>query len=287
MSNSIVTAADVKKLRELTGVGMQKCQEALVITHGDIPAAVVYLRKIGAATAVKKSGRSTKNGLLQFSENQDYLVIVEINSETDFVAKNDLFQKFAEECANAALDSHADTVTKLEKSPLISDSKKTVEDRRIELVLSLGENLQLRRIYLYKKHPGHSYGSYSHMGGKIVSFVDLKGAGHSALAKELAIHVVAEAPLYLSKESVPQAVLDQEQEILRAQIPDGKPENIVHNIIEGKLKAFYETNCLLSQKYVKDTAYTVEEFIKKIDPTCKIEKFLRWQLGEEVQGTSL
>lgn len=285
MSNSIVTAADVKKLRELTGVGMQKCQEALVITHGDIPAAVVYLRKIGAATAVNKSGRSTKNGMLQFSENEDYLVMIEINSETDFVAKNDLFQKFVEECANVALHSHADTIGKLEKSHLISDSKKTVEDRRIELVLSLGENLQLRRIYLYKKNAGHSYGWYSHMGGKIVSFVDIKGANHSDLAKEIAVHIVAEAPIYLSKELVPKEVLNQEQEILRAQIPVGKPENIVHNIIEGKLKAFYETNCLLSQKYVKDNAYTVEEFIKKTDPTCKIEKFLRWQLGEELNSS--
>lgn len=286
MSNSIVTAADVKKLRELTGVGMQKCQEALVITHGDIPAAVVYLRKMGAATAVNKSGRSAKNGMLHFAENDDYLVMIEVNSETDFVAKNDLFQKFVEECVHVALHSHADTITKLEKSPLISDPKKTVEDRRIELVLSIGENLQLRRIYLYKKNVGHSYGWYSHMGGKIISFVDITCSNRSDLAKEIAIHIVAEAPLYLSKESVPKSVLSQEQEILRAQIPAGKPENIVHNIIEGKLKAFYETNCLLSQKYVKDNAYTVEEFIKKTDPNCKIEKFLRWQLGEEV-NTSL
>lgn len=285
MSNSIVTAADVRKLRELTGVGMQKCQEALVITHGDIPAAVVHLRKIGAATAVNKSARSAKNGMLQCAENEHYLVMLEINSETDFVAKNDLFQKFVEECANISLQSHADSIAKLEKSPLISDPKKTVEDRRIELVLSLGENLQLRRIHLYKKNPGHSYGWYSHMGGKIVSFVDIQGANVSDLAKEIAVHVVAEAPIYLSKELIPKSVLSQEQEILRAQIPAGKPENVTQNIIQGKLKAFYETNCLLSQKYVKDNAYTVEEFIKKTDPNCRIEKFLRWQLGEEVNSS--
>lgn len=285
MSNSIVTAANVKKLRELTGVGMQKCQEALVITHGDIAAAVVHLRKMGAATAINKSGRSTKNGMLKYGENEHVIVMLEINSETDFVAKNDLFQEFADECASVALHQHTDTIAKLQTAHLLSDSKKTIEDKRSELVFSLGENIQLRRVHLYKKKAGHSYGHYSHMGGKILSFVDLKGANLSDLAKEIAVHVVAEAPVYLSKEFIPKAVLNQEQEILRAQVPSGKPANIVENIIQGKLKAFYEINCLLSQKYVKDNTYTVEEFIKRTDPNCKIEKFLRWQLGEEIHNS--
>lgn len=285
MSNSIVTAANVKKLRELTGVGMQKCQEALVITHGDIAAAVIHLRKMGAATAVNKSGRATKNGMLKYGENEHVIVMLEINSETDFVAKNDLFQQFADECANVALHTHSDTIANLERAHLLSDSKKTIENKRSDLVLSLGENIQLRRMYLYTKQVGYSYGHYSHMGGKILSFVELKGANLSDLAKEIAVHVVAEAPVYLSKELIPKKVLNQEQEILRAQVPPGKPDNIVENIIQGKLKAFYEINCLLSQKYVKDNTYTVEEFIKRSDPNCKIEKFLRWQLGEEIQSS--
>lgn len=285
MSNSIVTAANVKKLRELTGVGMQKCQEALVITHGDIAAAVVHLRKIGEATAVNKSGRPTKNGMLKFAEDEHYFVMLEINSETDFVAKNDLFQQFADECANVSVKTHTDSIVKLQKSPLLSDSKKTVEDRRVELVLSLGENLQIRRIHLCKKNAGHSYGSYSHMGGKIISLVDMQGTGLSDLAKEIAVHIVAEAPVYLSKELIPKEILSQEQEILRAQMPSGKPDNVIQSIIQGKLKAFYEANCLLSQKYVKDNAHTVEEFIQLADPSCKIEKFLRWQLGEEIHSS--
>ena len=180
------------------------------------------------------------------------------------------------------MHQHTDTIAKLETAHLLSDPKKTVEDKRSELVLSLGENIQLRRVHLYRKNLGHSYGHYSHMGGKILGFVDLKGANLSDLANEIAIHVVAEAPVYLSKELIPKTVLNQEQEILRTQVPSGKPANVVENIIQGKLKAFYEINCLLSQKYVKDNSNTVEEFLKRTDPNCKLEKFLRWQLGEEI-----
>ena len=279
-----ITADMIRTLRERTGVGMSKCKEALVLAEGDMEKAVDILRKAGVAAGVKKEGRETKEGLILTEEDQEMLVMLEANVETDFVAQNDRFKHFLHDCAKQALETKPASIEEFFTQPYYKDTSITIDQYRNLIIQALGENIQLRRLELISKHPNSSYGIYSHMGGKLVVVVELEGAtGQEAIAKEIAMHVAAENPEYLKAQEIPPHVLSREEEIARSQV-QGKPENIIEKIVAGKLKAFAEQNCLVDQKYVKDNSLTVEQFLqgkaKELGKTLSIRCFWRWRVGQ-------
>lgn len=277
MSN--VTPQMVKELRERTGVGMSKCKEALTAAKGDMETAIDILRKAGAASAVKKSSREVKEGLIAFAENSEAFALIEINAETDFVVRNERFQNFASDLADTVLKDRFSSVDKLLKAKY---QNTTIEAKRAELVQILGENIQVKRLHYAIKSKDSSYGMYSHMGGRIVVIAALKGANNAAeTAREVAMHIAAENPTYLDANEIPEEVKAREAEIARSQIQN-KPKDIQDKIIAGKLKAFADQNCLPYQKFVKDPAVTVAEFVKKRHAGLTIAGFIRWQVGESI-----
>lgn len=278
-----VTAEKVKELRERTGVGMGKCKEALEQVGGDMEKAIDFLRKSGMASAVKKEGRETKEGLIGSAESATAIALVEVNAETDFVTQNEKFKEFLQEVSQIAAEKKPASLDDLLAHNSKKDPSLTIDQYRALVIQSLGENIQLKRMQILSKSADSSIGFYSHMGGKIVSVVVLAGAaGQEALARNLAIHVAAEAPDYLMPDEVPADVKAREEEIARGQVK-GKPENIIGKIVEGKLKAYYDQVCLLLQKYMMDTNVTVKEMLesesKRLGKTITLKSFIRWKVG--------
>ncbi len=262
MSNK-VTPDMVKELRERTGVGMGKCKEALDQAGGDMEKAIENLRKAGMASAVKKEGREANEGLIGSAEGKEAVALVEVNAETDFVTQNEKFKQFLRDVAQAAADSKAASVDALMKQSYVNDKSITLDQYRALVIQSLGENIQVKRLLVLAKSQDLSIGLYSHMGGKIVTAVLLTGgAGQEALARDIAMHVAAEAPEYLKPEDVPQEVRAKEEEIAHSQVK-GKPDDIAAKIVQGKYKAFCDEVCLLCQKYVKDNTITVAALLEK------------------------
>ncbi len=279
-----ITADMIKELRERTGVGMGKCKEALVLALGDMEKAIDILRKAGMASAAKKEGRETKEGLILAAEDKQHLVLAEANAETDFVVQNDRFKHFLHDCVKQALEGKAKSLADLIQEPYYKDKSITIDQYRNLVIQSLGENIQLRRVETISKHPNSSYGIYSHMGGKLVVVVEIAGsADQEGIAKEIAMHVAAENPEYLKAEEVPATVLAREEEIARSQV-QGKPENIVEKIVAGKIKGYTDQFCLVNQKYVKDNSVTVQQFLdvcaKKVGKPLSIKCFWRWKVGQ-------
>ena len=273
-----VTAQMVKELRDRTGVGMGKCKEALTEASGDIEKAIDNLRKAGAASAVKKGDRETNEGLIGFANRSDAIALVEINAETDFVVKNDRFQAFVKRLAEIL---HSDSPEAFMKEKF--EGQQTVEEARVELVQVLGENIQLRRTHLVIKEKDASYGIYSHMGGQIVVLVVLKGsADFGEVARDIAMHIAAEAPDYLTIDEIPADVIAREKDIALSQIKN-KPPEIQDKIMEGKIRAFSEQVCLIGQKFVKDPSTTVSKYVEKQGKekgcSLSIASFARWQVG--------
>ncbi len=278
-----VTPDMVKQLRERTGVGMGKCKEALDQAGGNIDAAIDLLRKAGMASAVKKEGRETNEGLIAAGESKDAVALVEVNSETDFVAQNEKFKQFMSDVAMEAAQTKSTSVDALSAQAYSKDPSITVDQYRSLVIQSLGENIQIRRLLVIQKSKDFSIGIYSHMGGKILCAVVLGGGdGQEALARDIAMHVAAESPDYLKPEEVPQVVREKEAEIARSQI-QGKPENMVEKIVEGKIKAFCDQVCLLCQKYVRDNSVSVSGLLeresKRLGKTLSIQAFYRWNVG--------
>lgn len=281
MSN--ITAEMVKNLRERTGVGMGKCKEALVEAAGNMDDAIAYLRKKGMATAVKKSDREAKEGLVCACESDSALVLLELSAETDFVVQNDKFKAFLQTACEEALKGKPSDLEAFLKQPMSSRPDTTIEEACSELVLSLGENIHIKRFEITEKQAGSSYGTYSHMGGKIVTMVEIGGdTDQAALAKDIAMHIAADAPEYLKPEDIPEDIIAKEKEIAREQIGN-KPENIIEKILEGKLRGFYEQSCLTYQKFVKDPSITVGALVEqagnKASQPLQITRFARWQVG--------
>ena len=279
-----VTPEMVKELRERTGVGMGKCKEALDTAGGDMERAIDILRKAGMASAVKKEGRETNEGLIGAAEGKTAYALIEVNAETDFVVKNDKFKQFLKDVAEEAAETKPASVEAFLKQTYSKDKSITIDQYRSLAIQSLGENIKLRRVKLLPKSADVSIGIYSHMGGKIVTAVVLKGgSGQEALARDIALHSAAEAPDYLRPEDVPQDVKAREEDIARAQV-QGKPANIVEKIVEGKLKAFYDQVCLNLQKYVKDNTITISALVekegKRLNKPLAIQSFVRWKVGE-------
>lgn len=278
-----ITAGMIKELRERTGVGMGKCKEALEEAKGDMELAIANLRKAGMASAVKKEGRETKEGIIKVGENASSVVVIEVNAETDFVVKNEKFQAFAESLLAEVHKGAPVSIQEFLAQKYSKDPKITIDDYRAVTVQSLGENIQIKRVEVFPKKSNLSIGFYSHMGGKLVTLVVIEGSDkEQALAKDIAMHIAAEAPEYLSSNEVPAHTLNHEREIAKAQLKD-KPAHILDKIVEGKLKAYFDQVCLLNQKFIKDNSVTIAELIEKkakeVGTPLKVSQFSRWKVG--------
>lgn len=279
-----ITMELIKELRELTGVGITKCKEALVHSNGNIEEAISWLRKAGIASAVKKELRETKEGMVCIVDHADYVAIVEVNSETDFVSQNEKFKDFSHNIAMQIAQSAPANVDELMKEKYIKDPSMTVEEYRALQVQSLGENIRISRFELYPKSENVSIGFYMHGGGKMSSCTEIEGASkQEQLCKDISMHIVATNPQYLDPSQIPQEVIENEKEIIREHIKN-KPMDMQDKIIEGKLRAFYEVVCLIHQKFVKDPSITIQKLLeqkgKEIGAPLKVKRFLRWQIGQ-------
>ncbi len=273
-----ITAALVKELRERTGAGMMECKKALVELDGDIDAAIDHMRKSGMAKADKKAGRVATEGLLAIKSSSDNktAVIVEVNSETDFVSKADDFIAFVDSVAELVLAERPADLDVLLATKLPGGS--TVEDTRKELIAQLGENMSVRRFEIINAKG--QVATYSH-GSRIGVLIDIEG-GDAALGKDLAMHVAASRPVCVDESHVPQDELDKEKEIYTAQAQEsGKPAEIIEKMVQGRLKKFLKEITLLGQPFVKDPDQTVENLLK--DKSAKIHSFVRLEVGEGIE----
>jgi len=273
-----VTAAMVKELRERTGLGMMECKNALVEAGGDIEKAIDDLRKSGQAKAAKKAGRTAAEGAVGVAVSADgkTAIMVEINSETDFVARDENFLGFVAKVANAVLAAGETDAAKIAELPTAEGP--TVEVTRQALVQKIGENIQVRRAELLTAES--AIGAYVH-GGKIGVLVALKG-GSEALGKDVAMHVAATNPMVVSGDQVPTEVLEKEKEIIRAQ-PDmaGKPAEIVEKMLGGRISKFLKEVSLLDQPFVKNPDTTVGKLVK--DAGAEVAGFIRLVVGEGIE----
>lgn len=277
-----VTASLIKELRDRTGVAMNKCKQALDEAQGDIEQAIQVLRKAGIAGAVKKEGRDTKDGAVGSARSNNAVALVEVNCETDFVARSDDFTKYLHTLSTVAAEKAIKDLEQLLQQPS-EDAAISLEQRRALLIQKLGENIQVRRLTLMPLHGDNSVGVYSHANGQIVCAVEIQGSADAeALAREIAMHCAAEAPEYLQPSDVPESAIAVEREVAAEQVKN-KPADIQAKIIEGKLNAFFDQNCLLRQKYLRDPSLTVAEYVAKVgkehNQQLQLVSFIRWQIG--------
>ena len=253
-----IKAIDVKKLREITNAGMMDCKKALIESNGDFEKAKTILKEKGQSKADSKSGRTTAQGLVVIQSNEDHAVILEVNCETDFAAKDDLFTEFVDRVASIILENDLDDMEQLDKHK--TDDFDTVEEYRKFAISKLGENITIRR---FKRiHLDGILGRYIH-GSKIASLVLLDHHDSAELAKDIAMHVAASRPEYISNSDIPEEVIKEESRILRVQVEqEGKPEEIIDKIVDGKIKKQFDQLTLMGQEYVKDPDITVEKFLK-------------------------
>jgi len=276
---SKISAAMVKELREKTGAGMLDCKKALTESEGNIDKAVETLRKKGIAKAAKKSARVAAEGLVVAKSEGKEGILLEFNTETDFSAKNESVLGLADKLADLALKNKVDDVEKLKELEI--DGKK-VADLLTEIIAKIGENMNVRRIKLGKVDSGF-VSIYSHLGGKIGVMLELEGADtpeNQEKAKDIAMHVAAMDPKFLKKDEVSTELLEKEKEIEKVKLlKEGKPENIIEKILIGKMNKYYEENCLLQQKFVKDDKMTVEKYAGDL----KVLSYTRFKLGEGIE----
>lgn len=286
------SAKDVQKLREMTGVGMMDCKKALTETDGDIEAAVLVLREKGLAAATKKAGRIASEGLVYANVYESGVgVVLEINSETDFVAKNDDFVKFVREVADVVHEGNPDSLEALLALPY-PGTHMTVEEMQRDRVLVIGENIKIRRFERY--NTGETV-AYVHMGGRIGVLVNmdvsdnLKGNPTVAeLGKDIAMQIAAMRPRFLDKTEVDAATMEEEKNILLAQtIQEGKPAAVAEKIVAGRMMKFYEEICLMQQAFVKENKISVEKHTenvaKSLGGTIQVKKFVRFEKGEGLE----
>lgn len=285
-----ITAKMVAELRAKTGAGMMDCKKALTETEGDMEQAVDLLRKKGLSAAAKKAGRVAAEGLVAAVSDANCCAVVEVNSETDFVAKNDAFRAFVEGVAQTVLEKGPENLEALLALPFPGTGR-TVGEEQTHQIATIGENISIRR-FERTEVPAGVVASYVHGNGKIGVSVSLATQSSdeeiSTLARQLAMHVAAANPQYLNREEVPAAVIDKEKEIMRAKALDsGKPEKILDKIIEGQINKFFGEVCLLEQVYVIDTdkkiGQVVQELAKQIGSEVELTGFVRYQLGEGIE----
>ncbi|CCY44928.1 elongation factor Ts [Clostridium sp. CAG:1193] len=274
----MITASMVKELRELTGAGMLDCKKALEEANGNIEEASTWLREKGIAKAAKKESRIAAEGLVSILTKGNKAVIVEVNSETDFVAKNDEFKDLINTILNLLIESN---VSSVEEALALTTSDGTLSDTITNKIAKIGEKISFRRFELVTKSDNEVFGTYIHMGGKIGVLVVLEGSNEE-VAKDVAMHAAAMRPKYLDIESVPTEDLDKEREIQKqVAINEGKPDNIAEKMVEGRIKKYYKEVCLTEQPFVKNDDMSVSEFVKSNGG--KIISMVRYEVGEGMQ----
>lgn len=272
-----ITAALVKELREITGAGMMDCKKALVECDGDKDKAIDYLREKGIAKAAKKAGRIASEGVVAaaYCEKCNTAAIVEINSETDFVAKNENFLALVKKIAQHIVATKPADMDALNASEM---DGKTVADVMTEAVASIGEKLSLRRFEVYSSEDG-KLATYIHMGGKIGVIVELSG-GDEALGKDVAMQIAAAKPQCIDRASVDQEALAHEREVLKKQaLEEGKPEKIVEKMVDGRINKYYKEVCLVEQEFVKDGDKTIKDILGGVE----VRRFARFEMGEGLE----
>ena len=275
-----ITAQMVKELREKTGAGMMDCKKALTETNGDMDKAIDYLREKGIAKAAKKGDRIAAEGLTYIVTEGNEAVILEVNSETDFVAKNEGFQVLVKELAAHLLAKKPATVEEALEQTM--DNGAVVSEHINAAIAKIGEKLTLRRFQVVSKTDADAFGAYLHMGGRIGVLTVLEGTTDEAAAKDVAMHIAAIKPLYISRDQVTAEEVEREREVLTQQaLNEGKPENIVAKMVEGRLGKFFEDICVVDQAFVKNPDQKVGQFIAATGG--KLTSFVRYEVGEGIE----
>ena len=270
-----IKASQVKELRELSGVGMMECKKALVEVEGDIEKALDLLRSNSALKAEKKSARVAADGVIKVHVSENYATMVEINSETDFAAKDDSFIKFANNIEERLVSK---------KYLDVEDLKKDVEEDRQKLVQSIGENIQVRRLATQEFDSSKKVGTYLHSDNKLAAMVLLK-EDNDELGRDIAMHISASAPLSINEDGVDKEVLERETNIFESQAKEsGKDENIMQKMVEGKIKRFLKEVTLLSQDFIKDPDTSISKLLENSDN--EVISYERFKVGEGIEVSS-
>lgn len=281
----------IKKLREKTGAGIADCKKALIESDGNFDKAIEYLRKKGAATSQKRSDRIAKEGLIfaSVNESRNEAAIVEVNCETDFVAKSDKFNVLANAVVDAVFANKSGDVNALLSSK--NSAGNTVQQVLDEATASVGEKIELKRAAYFTSNDGF-FCEYNHLGNKVASLIELTGKITDegiSLGNDLSMQIVAMKPLTIDRSGVIQEMIDKEKEIYKVQaVNEGKPDNIADKIASNKVEKFYEENCLLEQEFVKEQGKTVNDVIRAVSKTAgneyKVKTMVRYQLGETISA---
>ena len=277
----MITAQQVKSLREKTGAGMMDCKKVLTETNGDMDKAIELLRERGIAKAAKKSDRVAAEGIVAACVSDDKKIgaVVEVNAETDFVAKNDEFKSFVSDVVKQIVEKNPKDVEELLSQKSITENDKTVSEVLTNKIATIGENISIRRFKRFESDG--MVESYIHGDGKIGVLVNMKNPD-SELGKDICMQIAAAKPEYLDETNVPKEVVDKETEIMKAQvINEGKPENIADKIVQGKLKKFYSEVCLLDQEFVKDSDIKVRKLLE--NKNNDVTEFVRFEKGEGIE----
>ena len=270
-----ITASLVKELRERTGAGMMDCKAALSDARGDIEIAIEVMRKSGAAKAAKKAGRIAAEGIISIKLNENDIVILEVNCETDFVTKDESFLSFVDSVIQVISNNNVSDVGELLK---LNSGNQTIEEANQQLIAKIGEKITIRRFQ--KSLIQNQTGTYLHV-IRICVIVEIKG-GSEELAKDIAMHIAAIRPLFINEDQISQEILDKEKEIYTAQAQEsGKPADIVEKMVEGRLKKFIKEITLLGQPFVKDPEKSIEKILESSD--AKVLSFIRYEVGEGIE----
>jgi elongation factor Ts len=279
-----ISAGQVKDLREKTGVGMMECKKALEENGGDMEKAIVWLRERGMSRAAKKADRVAAEGVVEVVVNAagNAAAVLEVNCETDFVAKNEEFRQLVRDAAELALKNNCNDIEKLADMKLASGV--SIKDTITGLIQKIGENMRLRRVLTVSAPNGH-ISSYIHMGGRIGTLVVLEGKKDVAeLGKDIAMHIAAASPRYLVRQDVDKSELDQEKDIARKKlIEEKKPEAMIEKILDGQMNKFYKEVCLVEQAFVKNPDISITKLLESADKNLKISRFVRYALGEGIE----
>lgn len=270
-----VTTADINKLRQQTGAGMMDCKKALEESNGDFEKAIDYLRKKGAKIAANRQDRDAKEGFVTAKIKDNKAILISINCETDFVAKNQDFQSFVEEVANIAINKFPQTAEELKKLPYNSDI--SISDKLMEQIAKIGEKIEIGH---YSALEAAYVTSYIHPGNRLAVILGFNKSIDPEAAKNIAMQIAAMAPVSIDKNDVPATILERELEIAREQVrQEGKPEDMVEKIAQGKLNKFFKESTLLNQEYIKDNKQTVAQYLQSIDKDAQIINFKRYSLS--------
>ena len=275
-----ITARMVKELREKTGAGMMDCKKALTEVNGDLDAAMDFLREKGLSSSASKADRIAAEGSAYIHVEGNEAILVEVNAETDFVVKNEGFQTLVKELATSILAAKPATIE--EAHDLKLENGHTISEQISNAVAKIGEKITLRRFEIRTKTDADAFGPYLHMGGTIGVLVTLEGTTDEDAAKDIAMHIAALNPKYISRDEVPADEVEREKKVLTEQaLNEGKPENIVAKMVEGRIGKYFEEICVLDQPFVKDSDQKVKAFVKSTGGTLK--DFVRYGVGEGIE----